>query len=93
MEFLVQNSLPYILQTMVCAHTTTNLSQSIYAFHKANMLLLYYIMLLILKSSTFFFVLCDCVICDSNMCHNSVTHDITSYLLSISKIKKSENKN
>jgi len=54
LKFLLQTNLPYILQTVVCVHTTTNLPSSPYAFYKANMLLLYYIMSSILKPFTIF---------------------------------------
>ena len=64
MEFPVQASLPYILQTIVCVHTTINLLQSLYAFYKANILLLCYIILFILEYFIIFSVLCNCVICD-----------------------------
>ena len=61
MEFLVQTSLPYILQTMICVYTTTNLLSSLYTSHKANILVLYYIILSILKLFTIFSVSCNCM--------------------------------
>jgi len=76
-EFQVQNSLPYILQTVVCVHTITNLSSSIY---KINMLLLYYIMLFVLESFMFFFMSHDFVTI------TCVTSHHTFYLSS--KLKK-----
>ena len=59
---------------------------TIYAFHKAIILLLCYIMSLISDPSTFFFVSCACM---------TITCDIISHPLSKFKIKKlkSENKN
>ena len=56
------------------------------------MLLPYYIISSILESFTFLFVSHDCVICDFDRCHTSVMHDVILHSLSMSKIKKSENK-
>jgi len=64
MEFLLQVSLPYILQTVVYAQTTTNLLQSPYTFYKTHILLLYYMILFIPESSTIFSVLHNHVTCD-----------------------------
>ena len=63
-EFHIQTNLPYILQTMVCAHTTINLPQSLYTLYKANMLLPYYMMSSVSEPSMSFSMICVTVMCD-----------------------------
>ena len=69
MEFLLQTSLFYILQTVVYTHTTTNLSQNLYAIYKANMLLLCCITLFVSESFIIFSMSHDCITCDCDTCY------------------------
>jgi len=82
-------SLSYILQTIVCAHTMTNLSKSLYTLYRVNILLLYYTILSVLEPFIIFFVLYNYVIYDCDIYDHlviGITHDVTPH--SLSEFKK-----